>query len=439
MRPLCFVLMPFGRKKDASGKLRDFDAAYQKMIGPAIEAAELEAVRADEELVGGWIHKAMFERLMMCEYAVADLTGENPNVFYELGIRHGLRPHSTVVIFQEGSVLPFDVAPLRGIPYNLKNPARFIALLAERLREARQCADDSPVYHFLVDLPRPQVDHSKTDIFRKEAEHSSKVRAQLAQATAKGAAGLGEIVSLRKSLGNIADVESGIVIQIFLSFRAVEAWEEMVTFYDELPRPLQRRSMVREQLGLALNRLGRSREAEEVLKALIAEYGENPETNGILGRVYKDRYKAALAGGNSVLARGCLKQAIDCYLKGFEADWRDAYPGVNAVTLMELAEATDPRQAAILPVVRYAASRKAATSADYWDHATLLELAVLAGDREAAEGHLADALPLVGDERFRARTTADNLKMIRENRERRGMDFGWVGAIEGTLYGLANG
>jgi hypothetical protein len=70
---------------------------------------------------------------------------------------------------------------------------------------------------------------------------------------------------------------------------------------------------------------------------------------------------------------------------------------------------------------------------------TLLELAVLAGDREAAEGHLADALPLVGDERFRARTTADNLRMIRENRERRGMDFGWVGAIQGTLYKVANG
>ena len=45
---------------------------------------------------------------------------------------------------------------------------------------------------------------------------------------------------------------------------------------------------------------------------------------------------------------------------------------------MEMMPKPDPRQAEILPVVRYAASRKAAKNADYWDHATLLELGVLA-------------------------------------------------------------
>jgi tetratricopeptide (TPR) repeat protein len=438
MRPLCFVLMPFGKKKDSSGRVRDFDAAYQKIIQPAIEAAEMEPVRADEELVGGWIHKPMFERLMLCDYAVADLTGENPNVFYELGIRHALRPYSTVVIFEEGSVLPFDVAPLRGIPYSQKKAARGIELLTERLREARQCADDSPVYNFLLDLPRPQLDHSRTDVFRALVEHAKKTRQELSAATAKGAAGLEQILEIRKRFGNLADVDTGTVIAIFLSFRAVEAYAEMVKFFDGLPRPLQRNRMMREQLGLALNRAGRPADAEKVLKEVIEEYGASPETNGILGRVYKDRYNAALAAGDATMARGCLKRAIDCYLEGFEADWRDAYPGVNAVTLMELAPAPDPRQAAVLPVVRYAASRKAATSADYWDHATLLELAVLADDREAAETHLADALPLAGDEIFRLRTTADNLRMIRRNRERQGREAKWIEATENQLYGLAD-
>jgi len=438
MRPLCFVLMPFGKKKDPSGKLRDFDAAYQKVIAPAIEAAEMEPVRADEELVGGWIHKPMFERLMLCDYAVADLTGENPNVFYELGIRHALRPYSTVVIFQEGSVLPFDVAPLRGIPYGQKTAARSIELLTERLMEARKCVDDSPVYNFLVDLPRPQLDHSKTDVFRALVEHSRKMRQQLSDATAKGAAGLEEILAIRKTVGNLADVEAGVVMAIFLSLRAVEGFAEMVKFFDELPLPLQRNRMMREQLGLALNRSGRSSDAEKVLKELIEEFGASPEMNGILGRVYKDRYNAALAAGDATMARGCLKRAIDCYLAGFEADWRDAYPGVNAVTLMELGAIPDPRQAAILPVVRYSASRKAAASADYWDHATLLELDVLAGDEESAQSHLADALPLVGDEIFRPRTTADNLKMIRRNRERLGPECKWIEEIENQLYGLAD-
>src|ERR1700726_4140897 len=115
--PLCFVLMPFGRKMDASGRVTDFDAVYQKVIPPAVEGAGLEPVRADEEKVGGTIHKPMFERLMLCEYAVADLTGANANVYYEPGIRQATRPGTTVIVFREGTRLPFDLALVRGLSY----------------------------------------------------------------------------------------------------------------------------------------------------------------------------------------------------------------------------------------------------------------------------------------------------------------------------------
>ena len=52
--------------------------------------------------------------------------------------------------------------------------------------------------------------------------------------------------------------------------------------------------------------------------------------------VLKDQWDAAAKGGETLRARGLLEQAINAYLKGFETDWRDAYPGVNAVTLMEM-------------------------------------------------------------------------------------------------------
>ena len=79
----------------------------------------MECVRADEERVGGIIHKPMFERLLLCEYAVADLSMANANVYYELGIRHATRPWSTVLLFREGFRLPFDAALLRAMPYQL--------------------------------------------------------------------------------------------------------------------------------------------------------------------------------------------------------------------------------------------------------------------------------------------------------------------------------
>ena len=76
----------------------------------------MQCIRADEELVGGIIHKPMFERLLLCEYAVADLSMANPNVYYELGIRHATRPWSTVLLFGEKFSLPFDVAPCAPCP-----------------------------------------------------------------------------------------------------------------------------------------------------------------------------------------------------------------------------------------------------------------------------------------------------------------------------------
>ncbi len=437
--PLCFVLMPFGQKPDRSGKLIDFDAVYRDLIEPAIERAGLEPLRADEEMGGGIIHKPMFERLILCEFAVADLTTANANVFYELGVRHATRPWSTVLLFAEGGgQLPFDVAPLRAIPYGLDasgRPSRAdadAATLAERLTEAREGTTDSPLYELVEDFP--EVDRTKTDVFRDRVEYSRQMKQRLAAARKEGVEAL-EAIEIE--LGDLTDVESGVVVDLFLSYRAVKGWRQMIALVARMSRPLAATVMIQEQLALALNRDGRGDEAERVLRELIERRGPSSETYGILGRVYKDRWEAAAKEGRDALARGLLNRAIEAYLHGFEADWRDAYPGINAVTLMELAEPPDPRREKLLPVVAYAVERRvAAGKPDYWDHATLLELAVLGKNEPAAGDALANALAAVR-EAFEPETTARNLRLIREARERRGEEVGWVRSIEETL--LARG
>ena len=109
---------------------------------------------------------------------------------------------------------------------------------------------------------------------------------------------------------------------------------------------------------------------------MIEDRGGSSETYGLLGQIYKDRSDQAKKARDPA-APGWAEKAIDAYLKGFEADWRDAYPGVNAVTLIALTKPDDPRIARIAPVVRYSVEQKITRGAgDYWDHATLLELAV---------------------------------------------------------------
>ena len=114
-----------------------------------------------------------------------------------------------------------------------------------------------------------------------------------------------------------------------------------------------------------------------------------------------------------------LDQAIDAYLKGFESDSRDTYPGINAVTLMEIKRNPDPRRIDLIPVVKYSVQRKIAKGKpDYWDYATLLELAILAKDKEASFNFLAKALTHLR-EGWEGETTLKNLRIIREAREKR--------------------
>jgi tetratricopeptide (TPR) repeat protein len=417
--------------------LTNFDAVYRNVIAPAVERASLDPVRADEERIGGTIHKPMFERLMLCHYAVADITGANPNVFYELGIRHALRPRSTVILFREGTVLPFDIALVRGISYKTDGSGEpveaepTIAAIAAQLKEARSNPhDDSPIFQLIDDLPRWEIDHTKTDVFRSTVDYSKRYKNRLAKAVEQGAPAV-EAIAAEPGLGNLLEVETGIVVDLFLSMRDVKAYDAMIKLYDRMPLPVQRAKMMREQLGFALNRERRFEEAEKILKGVIAEFGPSSETNGLLGRNYKDRSDKAKEEGLPE-ARALLKRAIDSYLEGFEADWRDAYPGVNAVSLMEILDRPDPRQPIILPVVRYAASQKAKKNPDYWDHATLLELAVLARDIDDAQNELGEALALK-PHGWQVESTVKNLERIAKNRSARSEDVGWIEQLKNDL------
>src|SRR6266404_586803 len=223
--------MPFGTKADKAGRVTNFDTVYQKVIAPAVVQAGLEPVRADEEKIGGTIHKPMFERLMLCHYAVADITGANPNVFYELGIRHALRPRSTAIIFVEGTVIPFDIALVRGIAYRTDgkgepiDTAGPIEAIRSLLREARDTArDDSPMFQLIDDLPRWEIDHSKTD------DYSKRYKERLSEAVREGAAAVQKIAS-DPALADLIDVEAGIVVDLFLSLRDVKAYGGMIDLY----------------------------------------------------------------------------------------------------------------------------------------------------------------------------------------------------------------
>jgi hypothetical protein len=464
LEPLCFVLMPFGQKADPLGAGRppiDFDRIYREAIEPAIRRAEMVPLRADQERTGGVIHQPMFERLLLCDYAIADLTTANANVFYELGIRHAARPRTTLPIFGAHQPIPFDLGLVRGLSYELGTRNEFDEhhaqplrdALASRLQQLRQLsreeqAVDSPLFQLLTEYRPGDLAHLKTDVFRDRVRYAEEYRQRLAHARSLGdQEGRAELDSIRDELSPLDAVETGVVVDLFLSYRALRAWDGMVSLYEQLPLALQRTVMVREQLALALNRraaLDRTdrqsrHRALELLQGVENEQGPTAETCGLQGRVYKDLWEEALDQGNAVGARGYLNLAVQAYRKGFEADLRDAYPGINAVTLLEIQgdDASLAEQARLLPVVRFAAElRLRAAQPDYWDHATLLELSVLTNDSGEAEHHLANALVVVR-ESWEPETTARNLRLIQEARLRREAPTDWLEPLIHALLATA--
>ena len=95
----CFVVMGFGEKTDfQQQKTFDLDKSYRIIIKTAVEAAGLECIRADDVMHSGVIDKPMYELLLTADVVVADLSTSNANAIYELGVRHALRPHTTIVI-----------------------------------------------------------------------------------------------------------------------------------------------------------------------------------------------------------------------------------------------------------------------------------------------------------------------------------------------------
>jgi tetratricopeptide (TPR) repeat protein len=432
MKPYCFILMPFGRKSDESGKAVEFDKVYELIIKPAVKEANLEPIRADEEIIGGIIHKPMFERLMLCDYAIADLTTANANVFYELGVRHGIRPHSTILTFAEGMRLPFDIAPLRALPYKLDSSGLPIEVddiknsIVRRLEECREPTDDSPVFQLVSDMPRPDIARLKTDTFRDSVKYSNRFKEKLKNARGQDKKA---VLDVEKELGQIIDVDPGIIIDLFLSYRAVKDWDAMINLDNKMPPMLRQTILVQEQLGFAHTRKGNHEIAEKILQELIEKHGASSETNGILGRVYKDLWKKNKKTGNHIIAGGFLKKAIDTYLEGFEADWRDAYPGINAVTLMEITNPVDNRQKEILPVVLYSVKRRLSQKyPDYWDHATLLELNILSDEQEEAYDSLSNALTEIR-ERWEPESTAGNIELIIEAKKERNEEVNWIEKI----------
>jgi CheY-like chemotaxis protein len=136
----CFVIMPFSKTK--SCRSEDYSEIFNNIIKPAVEGAGFNYECRRSDGLAGNIIEDILDHLNRADLVIADLTDRNPNVFYELGVRHALRRH-TILIAQKIAHVPFDLRPYAIQEYRWKTQLEKDEL-AQRLRHVIQELEVNP-------------------------------------------------------------------------------------------------------------------------------------------------------------------------------------------------------------------------------------------------------------------------------------------------------
>ncbi len=113
---ICFVIAPIG-EPDSDIRKRS-DQVFKHIIAPAVEPLGFKPIRADHISEPGIITSQVIQYVVDSPLVIADLTGRNPNVFYELAIRHAIKK-PLVQLIRKGEQIPFDVAGTRTIQVDI--------------------------------------------------------------------------------------------------------------------------------------------------------------------------------------------------------------------------------------------------------------------------------------------------------------------------------
>ena len=397
-----FVAMPFGIKEEIN-----FDRIYADLIKPALEAAGLEAFRADGEMKAGEIRKDMFQELLLADLVVVDASIDNPNVWYELGVRHALRERDVVVIACRDGRLPFDISTDRVLRYHRKDgvPDPLMLdtdkkLLAQYVSATMRAKTDdnyrsSPVYEVMPTLKEPDwrslVVKGATGFW--SVYDAWRDRVEVARRCNRA----GDILVLADEtptwvLRNEAHrMAGGALIKMNQCELALERYETAYAL-DTKDRESQ------QKIGILMGRLGRHEEAREWVNNIVEKYPDDPESHALMGRVEKEEWIARWRVPGSPpqgfidqakAEEALLESAIEPYTKAFSIDPGHFYSGINALALRHVqrhlgCEAdTDVDIEALAGGVAWACRAALLKSPkDYWARVTQADLKLLTDDQD---------------------------------------------------------
>jgi tetratricopeptide (TPR) repeat protein len=444
IRAHAFVAMPFGLKPGPDGVDVDFNRVYRELIKPAIEAAGLSAFRADEEQAAGSILDDMFQELLIADMVVADLSVPNPNVWYEIGVRHALRSRGVVLLFGGKAPSAFDLYTDRKLRYGLAgdgpDPATLandIQALATMIRETMATWHErkiSPVYRHLPSLQEPDWKTLRVGDLEAFWDQHQRWEERVERAREQGR--IGDLLVLADE-GPVAAFRAEAWLRAGQALRKAGQFTLALEYLDKGLTIAPGNLDGLHETGVCLQRLGQqgapghsTTRARQHYGAVLKDHPRDVESWALLGRVDKDAWVAAWRRDGSDAATrladaadedALLRAAIASYGRAYRLDPRHYFSGINALTLMHLAVhlkvdggAEAQQREVMAGAVRFAAENEADDKQRFWAAATLGDLLVLSGTPEAVTRAYKDAVAVQGVDWFSLNSSRDQLRLLNE-------------------------
>lgn len=443
MKPHAFIAMPFGSKPDASGQIIDFNRVYSEYIKPSLEAAGLEVFRADEEQRAGDIRKDMFQELLVADLVVADLTIDNPNVWYELGVRHALRARGVVLVCGGRTTTAFDLYTDRKLRYGIKDGGldpltveedqRNLTDMVKQTMESWHGRKLSPVYNLIPNLQEPDWKSLRIGDVREFWEQHDAWEDRINLARKAGL--IGDLLVLADEAPVAAFraeawIKAGEMLRKAECFDfALEQLELGLAIDPHNLKGLREKGTCLQRLALAGSPTHSLDRAREHYRNLLEEYPDDPETWALLGRVYKDAWTASWrqpgntaekmreeAGYEDALLRG----AIGSYTQGYRRNPGHYYSGINALTLMHLyCDLTgdnryDREMTIMAGAVHFAAEFEQEENQLFCSKATIGDLEVLIGTPDTVKTAYKEAIACNDKDWFALNSSLGQIQLLKE-------------------------
>jgi hypothetical protein len=417
--PLCFMIMPYGRKATHTEPGRgpaeiDFNALWDRAYVPTIKMLGYDPVRADQD-TGGLIIGQMLERLYFADLVLADMTIPNGNVYYEVGIRHAAQRTGCVLLAADWSKQLFDIVQLRTLRYPLPEgnitettANAFQVAIKDKIRSLGEGI--SPMHQSIPGYPS-NVDLQKATTTRDQlaelAAFQTKVRVVRAAPRKQR---MQKAQTLIASDGNPPATYLIALAFLMLLRDSVDTnsdWSFVLEFVRSLSVSFSNQPEVQEIRAFAAAQAGNDLQAIAELETLVDTMGPTPERLGLLGGRYKRLSAAALEPER----RRFLNKAIQCYEQGMELDLNAYYCSSNLPRLYRSrAKPGDEERAQTVVRLVIAACERARRRelSDEWLRPTLLAAAFDLGDPDKAE-ELVDAVASEGPATWKVETVLRDL------------------------------